>query len=120
MVALLIAWATSTLALWVTASVLPGFTITKGAKGAALVALILGLLSFLLQKLLFVVIGIGTLGLGFVFERITQWLVATILLVITDKVSKTLTINSFGIAAVAALVIIVLQTLANAVIRGLM
>lgn len=109
----LIALLTSTAALWGTANLLPGFTIKNGLGGAALVALVLGLLDYVLRHFLFVLIGIGTLGLGFLFRPLSQWLVTTLLLVLTDKLSDTLKIRSFGVAALGALGVTVLSFLAT-------
>lgn len=106
---LLAKWLISSAAIWLTAELLPGFSV-KGFKGALIVALILGLLDALLGWLLFVVIGIGTLGVGFLLGFATRWLVMALLLVVTDKLSESLKIRSFGMAFVGAIVIATLTS----------
>lgn len=117
MVSLLIAWVANSVAIWLTAQFLPGFSVRNGWKGAFLVALILGLLSAVFGWFLFGLIGIGTLGLGFFLHRITEWLVTAILLVVTDKLSDTLTIHSFGLAFGAAVIITVVSSLTERAIH---
>jgi putative membrane protein len=112
MVALLAKWLISSAAIWLTAELLPGFSV-KGFKGALLVALILGLLDALVGWFLFVVIGLGTLGIGFLLAFATRWLVMAILLVVTDKLSDNLKIRSFGLAFVGAIVITTLSALGH-------
>jgi putative membrane protein len=107
---LLISWALLTIVVFVTAAVVPGFKI-RGFTGAVLVAALFGILNFVLGWLLFVVIGFGTLGLGFLLAFLTRWLVDAILLSIVDALSKSLEIESFGRAFLAAMVMSGLGTL---------
>ena len=60
---LLISWLILSVAVWVTAAVLPGFKV-KDFKSAIIVALIFGLLNFFLGWLLFAVFTVATLGLA--------------------------------------------------------
>jgi putative membrane protein len=106
---ILLAWLISTAAFWLTAQILPGFEL-RGARGAALVAAIFGIINWLIGWLLFVLLGVVSLGLGFLFAFLTRWLVNAILLKVTDSVSKSLSIRSFGTAIVAALLISVFST----------
>ena len=115
---LLIAWLSSALALWLTAVILPGFEIKNGFKGAAVVALVLGLLQAVLSWLVFGIIVVGTLGLALVFERLTQLFVMTILLVLTDKISDTLKIRSFLMTLVGAVLVTIGTDLFSRVITG--
>ncbi len=107
---LLISWALLTIVVFVTAAVVPGFKI-RGFTGAVLVAALFGILNFVLGWLLFVVIGVGTLGLGFLLAFVTRWLVDAILLSIVDTLSASLEIESFGRAFLAAMVMSGLGTL---------
>lgn len=99
---LLASWFVLALAIWLTAILLPGFEV-RGAKGALLVAAVFGLLNWLLGWLLSLFIGIATLGLGFLLAFLTRWLVNAILLKLTDALMKDLTIRSFKVALVGAL-----------------
>jgi putative membrane protein len=94
---ILLSWLVLSVAVWLTAVILPGFEV-RGVSGAIVVAAIFGLLNWLLGALFFMVIGIGTLGLGFLLAFLTRWLVNAVLLKITDALSKNLTIRSFGTA----------------------
>ena len=120
LLSLLVAWFASSATIWLTAQFLNGFQLRNGFKGALWVGAILGLLHILLGKLLFGIIGIGTLGLGFVLKRLTEWLVTTILLIVTDKLSSTLAIRSFGLAFGAAIIISVGGNLIERVLHSVL
>jgi putative membrane protein len=107
---LLVSWALLTLVVFVTAAIVPGFYI-RGFTGAMLVAALFGVINFFIGWLLFVAIGLGTLGLGFLLAFITRWLVDAIVLKIVDSLSKSLEIVSFGRAFLAAMVMSGLGTL---------
>jgi putative membrane protein len=114
---LLLSWLILSLAVWITAVVLPGFHV-KSMGSAFLVAAIFGILNVLIGWLFFVIIGIATLGIGFLLAFITRWIVNAILLKITDAVTDRLTIDSFGWALLGALMISVLGTVGEALVRG--
>jgi putative membrane protein len=107
---LLITWLLLTLAVLATAWIIPGFKI-RGIGSAVLVAALFGVLNVLIGWLLFAVIGIATLGLGFLLAFVTRWIVNAILLKIVDGLTSHLSIRSFGTALVAALVMSGLGTL---------
>ncbi|MEO1482619.1 MAG: phage holin family protein [Myxococcota bacterium] len=115
---ILINWLILTVVFLATASILPGVKV-KDFKAAVVVAAIYGTLNWTIGWLLFGLIGIGTLGLGFLFGFITQLLVATILLKLTDVFTDRLKIDSMGTAFIAALVMAALGTAANAALRAL-
>jgi uncharacterized membrane protein YvlD (DUF360 family) len=98
---LLASWFFLSAGLWIVAQVLPGFQV-NGFKGAIVVGAILGVLHVLIGWLLFVMIGLGTLFLGFVFSFVTHWFVNAILLEIADEVSDNLTIDRFRTALYAS------------------
>src|SRR3954470_21206239 len=81
---LLISWLILSIAVWATAAILPGFRV-KDFKSAVIVALLFGLLNFLLGWLLFTVFTIATLGLAWLFGFLTRWLINALLLMLTDK-----------------------------------
>lgn len=119
MISLLLSWMILSLAVWITAIALPGFHV-KSMGGAILVAAIFGVLNALLGWLLFAIIGIATLGIGFLLAFITRWIVNAILLKITDAVTDRLTIDGFGWALIGALMISVLGTVGEALVRGIL
>ena len=119
MLEFLLSWLVLGAAVWVTAAVLPGFTV-KSFTSAVWIAALYGLLDWALGWLLFGVIVIGTLGLGWLLPFLTRWLVKALLLVVTDKISSALKIRSFGTAVVGALVMTVVQTAGEACVRWLL
>lgn len=115
---ILISWLILSGAFYLTAELLPGFEVEGGARGALLVAALFGVINWLIGWLLFVIIGIASLGLGFLLAFLTRWLVNALLLKIVDAVSRTLTIRSFGTALVGALIISLFGTLGQWLVRA--
>lgn len=113
---LLLSWLVLSISVWLTALILPGFEIRGGFWGAIKVAAVFGLLSWLIGWLLFVIIGIGTLGIGFLLAFLTRWIVSAILLKVTDSISSSIEIESFGRAFLAALLMSAIGTLAEWVV----
>ncbi len=109
---LLISWFVLSLAVWLTSLILPGFKV-RGFIGAIVVAAVFGILNFLVGWFLFVVIGIGTLGLGFLLAFITRWIVDAILLKVTGALMRSLEVKSFGWAMAAAFVMAMIGTVAE-------
>jgi putative membrane protein len=112
----LISWLIQSLAVWLTAAVLPGFELRGGVMAAVRVAALFGILHFLLGTLIFYVIGLGTLFIGFLLAFLTRWLVSAILLKLVSKLSSSLNIVSFGRAFLAAMLMSAIGTAAEAVV----
>lgn len=113
---LLLSWLILTVAFWLTAMVLPGFHV-KSFGSAIVVAAIFGVLNVLIGWLLFGVIGIATLGIGFLLAFLTRWVVNAILLKLTDAITDRLTIDGFGNALLGALIISLIGTVAEWLLR---
>lgn len=113
---LLISWLILSVAVWVTAAVLPGFKV-KDFKSAIIVALIFGLLNFFLGWLLFAVFTVATLGLAWLLAFLTRWLINTLLLMLTDRLTDHLKIESFGWALLGALAISLVSAIVTMVLR---
>jgi putative membrane protein len=109
---IVVSWLILSAAVYVTASTLTGFHV-KDFKSAILVAGLFGILNYLLGGVLFVALGIATLGIGFLLGFLTMWVVNSLLLVVTDKLTDHLTIDSFGWAMGGALMISMLSVLGN-------
>ncbi|MEY2931986.1 MAG: hypothetical protein RL033_2735 [Pseudomonadota bacterium] len=101
---LLLSWLAMSVAFWLTAQLLPGFEV-KGFKGALWVAAIFGVINWLIGWLLFVLLGIASLGIGFLLAFITNWIVNAILLKVTDRLSSNLIVRDFRTALLAALLL---------------
>lgn len=114
---LILSWLILSLAVWVTDAVLPGFHV-KNAKSALLVAAIFGVLNFLLGWLLFAIFAVATLGIAWLLAFITRWIINAILLVITDKLTDHLKIDGFGWALGGALVMSLVGTLGEWIVRS--
>ena len=63
------------------------------------------------------ILGIASLGIGFLLAFITRWIVNAILLKVVDAVSDKLNIRSFGTALVGALIISLLGTIGQWLVR---
>lgn len=113
---LLVTWFFASLGLLLAGAIVPGFRI-KGFGNAAITAVIFGLLNLLVGWLLFVIIGIGTLGIGFLLGFLTRWIVNGIVLKITDAVTDRLTIHGFMPALLGALVISVVTSVGEWLVR---
>lgn len=113
----LLSWLILTLAVWVTAMVLPGFHV-KSFGSAIVVAAVFGILNFLLGWLLFAVFTVATLGIAWLLAFITRWIINAILLKLVDSLTDRLTIDSFGWALGGALMMSALGTLGEWLLRG--
>lgn len=114
---LIVSWLVLSVAVWGTAAVLPGFRI-KDFKSAVIVAALFGLLNFLFGWLLFAVFTVATLGIAWLLGFLTRWLINALLLMLADKLTDHLTIDSFGWALGAALLISVFSTLVAILLPG--
>ena len=115
---MLLAWLVLSISVWVTAAILPGFSVV-GFAGALRAAAIFGILNWLLGRFIFVVLGIATLGIGFLLAFLTRWLVMALLLKFAAVLSSNFKIDNFGTAIVGALLISGIGTLAEYGIQAL-
>lgn len=115
---LLLSWLILTLAVWITAVVLPGFHV-RSFGSAFVVAAIFGVLNFLLGWLFFVVFTVATLGLAWLLAFITRWIINAIMLKITDAVTDRLKVDSFGWALGGALMMSALGTIGEWIVRAI-
>jgi putative membrane protein len=111
----LLSWLVLSLAVWITAVVLPGFHV-KSFGSAIIVAALFGVLNFLLGWIFFVVFSIATLGIAFLLAFITRWIINAIILKLVAAMTDRLTIDSFGWALGGALMMSALGTLAEWVV----
>lgn len=115
---LILSWLILSAAVWLTAAILPGFHV-KNFGSAILVAAIFGVLNFLLGWLLFAIFAVVTLGIAWLLAFVTRWIINAILLVLTDRLTDHLHIDGFGWALGGALLMSVLGTLGEWLVRGL-
>ncbi len=112
----LLSWLVLSAAVLVAAAILPGMRV-KGFGGALVAAALFGVLNWLLGWLFFVVIGVATLGLGFLFAFLTRWLVDAIVLKMADSLTDRLTIDGFGTALLGAGIVSIVGTLLEYLVR---
>jgi putative membrane protein len=117
MLMIVVSWLISSLAFALTAKVLPGFELKGGANGAITAAAVFGIINWLIGWLLFVLLGVVSLGIGFLLAFVTRWIVNAILLKATDALSSSLRIDGFGTALVAALLISLFSTVGEWLVR---
>ncbi len=107
---LLLTWLLLSVAVWLTAAVLPGFKVT-GFWDAVKAAAVFGTLNWLLGWFFFVVLSIVTLGIGYILAFITHWIVMAVILMLADKISSSIKIESFGTALLGALIMTAIDSL---------
>lgn len=112
----LISWFVLSVAVWVTATLLPGVEL-EGFVSSFFVSAVFGLLNFLFGWLLWFALGVVTLGIGWLLWFVTRWIVDAILLKLTDGVMESFRIRSFGTALVAALLMSGFGTLAESLLH---
>ncbi|MEJ7931427.1 phage holin family protein [Ramlibacter sp. AN1015] len=114
---LLLSWLILTVAVWLTAMLLPGFHV-RGFGSALLVAALLGVLNFLLGWLLFAFFTVATLGLAWLLAFITRWIIDALLLKLIDSMTDRLRIDGFRWAFAGAFVMSAIGTLGEWLLRG--
>lgn len=101
---ILLSWLVLAAGVFLATVLLDDVKVRGGFGSYMIIAAIFGVLNFFLGWLLFVVIGISTLFIGFVFAFITRLVVDAIVLMLTSKLSSRLEVRGFGTAIVAAFV----------------
>jgi putative membrane protein len=107
---LLASWVMLAFGLWIISALVPGFSV-KGFQGALIGGAVFAVLHFFLGWVLFVMIGIGTLFLGFIFAFITRWIVTAIVLKIAGAISQNIEVDSFRTALIASALLSVLSAI---------
>ena len=101
---LVLAWITSSLGLWIASKTLKD--VKLGSDSDALWAgALLAVLDATLSWLITVVIGIGTLGLGFLLWFITRWVASAIVIILASNLSSRLLVRTFPAALVTAFIV---------------
>ena len=113
---LLASWVTLAFGLWIVSALVPGFRV-KGFQGALIGGAVFGVLHFFIGWLLFVMIGVGTLFLGFLFAFITRWIVTAIVLKMADALSDNLEIDSFRTALIASALLSILSAIRDVLVH---
>ncbi|AWV89450.1 phage holin family protein [Bradymonas sediminis] len=113
-----LSWLVMALAVWLTATILPGVHV-KNLPSTLIIAAIFGVLNFLLGWLFFTVFTIATLGLAWLFAVVTRIIIDAIILKMTDATTDRLKIDGFGWAVGAAVMISVLGSLGEYAVKAI-
>jgi putative membrane protein len=111
----LVNWAVMTVAVWVATAVVPGIDVPGGVVTYLGVSLLFGLVNAVLGPLLHLV----TLPLSVLTLGLFALVVNGLLLSVTAAVSSNLDVSGFGSAVLGALVISIVTTLLELVLRPL-
>ena len=106
---LLLVWLVWSVAVWVVARLLPSVRL-RGFGTAIGVAAVYGVAQALLKWLLVLVIGVATLGIGFLLYPITSFIASVILLRLTDTLIEGFEIKGWGATTLAALLMTILAS----------
>jgi uncharacterized membrane protein YvlD (DUF360 family) len=107
---LLVGWASATLGLWVAGNMLRGVRLAS-FNDALWAGALLAVLQWTLTGPIFVLLGISTLGLGFVVWFVTRWVAAALVVLLASKLSSRLQVQGFGTALLTSLIITAMGSL---------
>lgn len=113
---LLAAWVTLAFGLWIISALVPGFRV-NGFKGALIGGAVFAVIHFFVGWFLFVMIGLGTLFLGFIFAFITRWIVTAIVLKMAGAVSDNIDVDTFRTALIASGLLSVLSAIRDVLLH---
>lgn len=111
---MVIAWVAASLGLWIASKTLNDVRLASVGDalwGGALLAVLQWALTWLFS----VAIGIGTLGLGFVFWFITRWIASALVIMLASKLSSRFDVRGFWPALFTAFIV----SAAGSVVRWL-
>lgn len=114
---ILVTWVVTTLSLFVASRVLDGLTLKGGVISHFYVAAMFGILNVLLGQLIFFLIGIGTLGIGFILAFVTHLVATAIVLLIVNALSSRLRVKNFKTAFLAALIMSITASVAEIIFQ---
>lgn len=95
MIALIVSWALSAAALLFSSRVFKGVQLKGDFLDALWIAAVYAVLSFFLSWFIFGLLGVVTLGLGFVFHFVTQLVTAAIVVKVTAGLSSRFDVTGF-------------------------
>ncbi len=103
-------------AFFVAEKLLDGLTIKGGLGSRIVVALLFAIVNALLGSALYFAIGIGTLGLGFILSFLGHLVATAVVLKVVDALTDRLKVRDFKTAFLAALVMALATSVAEAVV----
>ena len=115
---LIVSWFIMSVAVWLTAELLPGFHV-KSFGSAILIAALFGVINALIGWLIFVVFAVATLGIAWLLAFITRLIIDAIILKLVDGMTDRLRIDGFGWALAGAFSMAALGTLIEWLLRSI-
>lgn len=103
-VSILVSWASATLGLWLAANMLRGVQLRSFAD-ALWAGALLGFLQWLLTWPLFILLGLGTFGIGFLLWFVTRWVASALVILVTAALSSRLQVRGFWNALATAFIV---------------
>jgi len=101
---LLVGWISVTLGLWFASKVLSGVQL-RSFVDALWAGALLGLLQWLLTWPLFIMLGLGTLGIGFLLWFITRWIASALIIMLASALSSRLSVRGFWTALLTSFIV---------------
>ena len=101
---ILLGWVSASLGLWLAAKMLRGVRLASFVDALWAGALV-GILLWALTGPIFVLLGIGTLGIGFLFWFLTRWIAAALVILLASKLSRRLEVRGFFNALITSFII---------------
>jgi putative membrane protein len=115
---LILQWLVLAVAVLVAAAIVPGVRV-RGFGSALVAAALFAFLNLLLGRLIFVLIGVATLGLGFLLAFLTRWVVNAIVLKLAAGITDRIAIQGFTPALLMALVMSAIAAAGDYLVRAL-
>jgi uncharacterized membrane protein YvlD (DUF360 family) len=104
LMAMLIAWLSAALGLWIASRVLSGVKLASPTD-ALWAGALLGVLQWALHWVIFVALGVATLGIGFLLWFITRWIASALVILLASRVSSRLYVDGFFSALITAFIV---------------
>jgi uncharacterized membrane protein YvlD (DUF360 family) len=102
--AIVLAWLSASLGLWLASRMISGVKLASFTD-ALWAGALLGVLQWALHWVIFVALGIATLGLGFLLWFITRWVASACVILLASKLSSRLKVDGFVSALIAAFMV---------------
>lgn len=115
---LIVSWFIMSVAVWLTAELLPGFHV-RSFGSAILIAALFGVINALIGWLIFIVFAVATLGIAWLLAFITRLIIDAIILKLVDGMTDRLTVDGFGWALAGAFMMAALGTLIEWLLRSI-
>lgn len=115
----LVSFALVLVSFFVASTLLDGMTLKKGIWNYVVVGLLFAVLNTVIGPIIYVLIGLGTLGIGFILSLVTRLVVSAVVLKLVDALTDRLKVKNFKTALLAALVMAATTSVGEAVVEML-